>query len=82
MAATSAASASCWRSRKEGKKRMRQFGKVEIPQSAFLAALKMDAYWALCVKAYPGFALAISAWYCTAIPSEASELRGRDGRAA
>jgi GTP-binding protein LepA len=28
---------------KEGKKRMRQFGKVEIPQSAFLAALKMDA---------------------------------------
>ncbi|MGH6676480.1 MAG: elongation factor 4, partial [Xanthobacteraceae bacterium] len=28
---------------KEGKKRMRQFGKVEIPQSAFLAVLKMDA---------------------------------------
>ena len=28
---------------KEGKKRMRQFGKVDIPQSAFLAALKMDA---------------------------------------
>jgi GTP-binding protein LepA len=27
---------------KEGKKKMRQFGKVEIPQSAFLAALKMD----------------------------------------
>jgi len=26
---------------KEGKKRMRTFGKVEIPQSAFLAALKM-----------------------------------------
>ncbi|WP_420722508.1 translation elongation factor 4 [Hwanghaeella sp. LZ110] len=26
---------------KEGKKRMRQFGKVEIPQSAFLEALKM-----------------------------------------
>src|SRR5258708_26119516 len=26
---------------KKGKKRMRQFGKVEIPQSAFLAALKM-----------------------------------------
>jgi len=28
---------------KEGKKRMRQFGKVDIPQSAFLAALKMDS---------------------------------------
>ena len=27
---------------KEGKKRMRQFGKVEIPQSAFIAALKME----------------------------------------
>lgn len=27
---------------KEGKKRMRQFGKVEIPQTAFLAALKID----------------------------------------
>jgi GTP-binding protein LepA len=26
---------------KEGKKRMRQFGKVEIPQSAFIAALKL-----------------------------------------
>ena len=26
---------------KEGKKRMRQFGSVEIPQSAFIAALKM-----------------------------------------
>ena len=28
---------------KEGKKRLRQFGKVEIPQEAFIAALKMDA---------------------------------------
>jgi GTP-binding protein LepA len=28
---------------KEGKKRMRQFGSVEIPQEAFIAALKMDA---------------------------------------
>jgi GTP-binding protein LepA len=27
---------------KEGKKRMRQFGQVEIPQSAFIAALKMN----------------------------------------
>jgi GTP-binding protein LepA len=27
---------------KEGKKRMRQFGKVEIPQEAFIAALKVD----------------------------------------
>jgi GTP-binding protein LepA len=27
---------------KEGKKRKRQFGKVEIPQEAFIAALKMD----------------------------------------
>ena len=26
---------------KEGKKRMRQFGNVEIPQTAFLEALKM-----------------------------------------
>ena len=29
--------------RTEGKTRMRQFGTVEIPGSAFLAALKMDA---------------------------------------
>jgi GTP-binding protein LepA len=27
---------------KEGKKRMRQVGKVEVPQDAFLAALKME----------------------------------------
>ncbi len=27
---------------KKGKKRMRQFGKVEIPQEAFIAALRMD----------------------------------------
>jgi GTP-binding protein LepA len=28
---------------KEGKKKMRQFGKVEIPQEAFIAALKVDS---------------------------------------
>jgi translation elongation factor EF-4 len=27
---------------KEGKKKMRQFGKVDISQEAFIAALKMD----------------------------------------
>jgi GTP-binding protein LepA len=27
---------------KEGKKRMRQFGKVDISQEAFIAALKVD----------------------------------------
>ena len=28
---------------KEGKKKMRQYGKVEIPQEAFIAALKVDS---------------------------------------
>ena len=27
---------------KEGKKRMRQFGTVEVPQEAFMAVLKLD----------------------------------------
>ena len=27
---------------KKGKKKMRQFGKVDIPQEAFIAALKVD----------------------------------------
>jgi len=40
-AATSPASAAS-RKQKEGKKKMRQFGKVEIPQEAFISALKMD----------------------------------------
>ena len=36
-------SANCWTSRKRGKKKMRQFGKVDIPQEAFISALKMDS---------------------------------------
>ena len=30
------------RKKKEGKKRMRQFGRVEVPQEAFTAVLKYD----------------------------------------
>ena len=33
---------SCLEKQKAGKKKMRQFGRVEIPQSAFINALKMD----------------------------------------
>ncbi len=32
----------CEWEQKEGKKKMRQYGKVEIPQETFIAALKVD----------------------------------------
>ncbi|MFK1746269.1 hypothetical protein ACIXBP_13560 [Bacteroides fragilis] len=38
----SAVNVSCLRSRKKGKKRMKQIGNVEVPQKAFLAVLKLD----------------------------------------
>jgi GTP-binding protein LepA len=41
-AVTSPASASCSKSRKAGKKRMKQIGTVEVPQEAFLAILQVD----------------------------------------
>jgi hypothetical protein len=41
-AVTSPASANLEK-QKEGKKKMRQFGKMDIPQEAFIAALKVDS---------------------------------------
>ncbi|MGZ8363125.1 MAG: hypothetical protein ACXW3D_04630 [Caulobacteraceae bacterium] len=35
-------SACCWTSRRRRRKRMRQFGRVNIPQEAFIAALQME----------------------------------------
>ena len=37
-----AASASCWRQQKKGKARMRRVGRVDVPQEAFIAALRVD----------------------------------------
>jgi GTP-binding protein LepA len=32
-----------WAKQKEGKKRLKQFGKVEVPQEAFLSVMKIQA---------------------------------------
>jgi len=42
MEAISPVNANFWKKQKKGKKRMRQIGNVEVPQSAFLAVLKLD----------------------------------------
>ena len=42
MVVISAVNVSCLKKQKEGKKRMRQIGNVEVPQEAFLAVLKLD----------------------------------------
>ena len=42
MAVISAVKENCLEKQKEGKKRMRQIGNVEVPQEAFLAVLKLD----------------------------------------
>ena len=31
-----------WEKQKEGKKKMKQIGKIDIPQKAFIEVLKMD----------------------------------------
>ena len=41
-AATSPARRSCWKTQKEGKKKMRSLGSVQLPTEAFMAVLKLD----------------------------------------
>ena len=47
---------------KKGKKRMRQVGDVEIPQSAFIAALKMDSRYADLVRVIAWRLPPMSSW--------------------
>lgn len=42
MGVISAVNVNLYEKQKEGKKRMRQIGNVEVPQEAFLAVLKLD----------------------------------------